>query len=41
MFIVPTDNYKEALHEKEKNNYEIEIIEADTLHNVIEKLKSR
>ncbi len=41
VFIVPTDNYKEALHEKEKNNYEIEIIEADTLHNVIEKLKAR
>lgn len=41
VFIVPTDNYKEALYEKEKNNYDIELIEADTLHNVIEKLKSR
>ena len=41
VFIVPTDNYKEALYEKEKNNYEIELIEADTLHNVIEKLKER
>ena len=41
VFIVPTDNYKEALYEKEKHNYDIEIIEADTLHNVIEKLKAR
>ena len=41
VFIVPTDNYKEALYEKNKHNYDIEIIEADTLHNVIEKLKSR
>lgn len=41
VFIVPTGNYKEALYEKEKNNYNIEIIEADTLHNVIEKLKAR
>ena len=41
VFIVPTGNYKEALYEKEKNNYDIEIIEADTLHNVIEKLKAR
>lgn len=41
VFIVPTGNYKEALYEKEKNNYDIEIIEADNLHNVIEKLKAR
>lgn len=41
VFIVPTGNSKEALYEKEKNNYNIEIIEADTLHNVIEKLKAR
>lgn len=41
VFIVPTDNYKEALELKEKNNYDIEIIEADNLHNVIEKLKNR
>lgn len=41
VFIVPTGNYKEALYEKEKNNYNIEIIEADNLHNVIEKLKAR
>lgn len=41
VFIVPKDNYKEAISEKEKNNYDIEIIAADTLHNVIEKLKER
>ena len=41
VFIVPTDNYEEAILEKEKNNYDIEIIEADTLHNVIEKLINR
>ena len=39
VFIVPKDNYEEAIKEKEKNKYNIEIIEADTLHNVIEKLK--
>ncbi len=41
VFIVPTDNYKEALEVKEKNNYDIELIEADNLHNVIIKLKER
>jgi len=41
VFIAPTDNYKEALKLKEKNKYSIEIIEADNLHNVIEKLKKR
>ena len=39
VFIVPTDNYEEALKVKEENNYNIEIIEADTLENLIEKLK--
>ena len=39
VFIVPSENYSEAVSEKEKNNYNIEIIEADNLHNVIEKLK--
>lgn len=39
IFIVPTDNYEEAIKLKEENNYDIEILEADTLHNVIEKLK--
>ena len=39
IFIVPKDNYEEALKIKKDNNYNIEIIEADTLTNVIEKLK--
>jgi len=39
VFIVPTYNYPEAIKLKEENNYDIEIIEADNLHNVIEKLK--
>ncbi len=39
IFIVPTDNYEEAVKLKEENNYDIEIIAADTIHTVIEKLK--
>ena len=39
IFIVPSKNYDEAISLKEKNNYDIEIISADNLHNVIEKLK--
>jgi len=39
VFIVPTNNYEEAIKLKKENNYDIEIIEADNLHNVIEKLK--
>lgn len=39
VFIVPSENYEEALKIKKENNYKIELIEADTLHNVIEKLK--
>ena len=41
VFIVPTENYEEALKYKKEKNYDIEIIEANTLHNVIEKLKNR
>jgi len=41
VFIVPTNNYEEAMKLKKENNYDIEIIEADTLHNVIKKLESR
>ncbi|NLC47736.1 MAG: PDZ domain-containing protein [Tenericutes bacterium] len=41
VFIVPTENYEEAINIKNKNKYTIEIIEADNLHNVIEKLKQR
>lgn len=40
VFIVPSKNYEEALKIKEENNYDIEIIEADNLHNVIEKLNN-
>ena len=39
VFIVPSENYEEALKIKNDNKYDIELIEADTLHNVIEKLK--
>lgn len=41
VFIVPSENYEEALKYKKERNYDIEIIEANTLHNVIEKLKNR
>ena len=41
VFIVPTKNYDEAIKIKNENKYDIEIIEADNLHNVIEKLESR
>ena len=40
VFIVPTKNYEEALKIKEENNYNITIIEADNLHNVIDKLNN-
>ncbi len=39
VFIVPTANYEEALKEKEKNNYDIKLIEADTFKNVLKKLE--
>lgn len=39
VFIAPSgDNYKEAVKEKKKNNYKIEIIEAKTFDQVIEEL---
>lgn len=41
VFIVPSENYEEAVKLKKEHNYDIEIIEADNLHNVIEKLKNR
>lgn len=41
VFIVPSDNYKEAIELKNKYNYDIEIIKADTLSNVIDELKKR
>lgn len=39
IFLAPTANYQEAIEEKNKHNYNIEIIEADTFENVIKKLK--
>ena len=39
IFIVPEENYEEALKVKEDNNYDIEVISASSLHDVIEKLK--
>lgn len=41
VFIVPSENYEEAVKLKKEHNYDIEIIEADNLHNVIEQLKNR
>ena len=41
VFIVPSGNYDEAIKIKKEKNYDIEIIKADNLHNVIEKLKNR
>ena len=41
VFIVPSENYDEAVKLKKEHNYDIEIIEADNLHNIIEKLKNR
>ena len=39
IFIVPKDNYEEAVKVKKQNHLKIKIIKADNLHNVIEKLK--
>lgn len=41
VFIVPSDNYDEAISLKNKYKYDIEIIKADTLKNVIKALKER
>lgn len=41
VFIVPNDNYEEAISLKNKYKYDIEIIKADTLKNVIKALKER
>ncbi len=41
VFIAPKNNYEEALKVKEENGYDIEIIEATTFKDVIEKLKNR
>ena len=39
VFIVPNDNYDEAVKVKNENKYDIKIIKADNLHDVIEELK--
>ncbi len=39
VFIVPSENYEEAIKLKEKNKYDIIIIEADTFENVVNTLK--
>lgn len=41
IFLVPSDNYIEAIDEKNKNKYDIEIIKADTFENVIKELKNK
>ena len=41
VFICPAANYEEAIKEKEKNNYEIEIIKAINFKNVVKQLKER
>lgn len=41
VFIVPSDNYEEAISLRNKYKYDIEIIKADTLKNVIKALKER
>lgn len=41
VFIVPSDNYEEAISLKNKYKYDIEIIKADTLKSVIKALKER
>ncbi len=40
VFIVPEENYEEAITEKYKKNYSIEIIKASTFDQVLEDLKS-
>lgn len=41
IFFVPTGNYEEAIKEKEKNNYSIEIVEVKTLGDAVNYLESR
>jgi PDZ domain-containing protein len=40
VFIVPSANYDEAIKEKKKNKYKIDIIKADTFENVLKILKN-
>lgn len=39
IFICPTKNYKECQDEKNRNKYDIELIEGDNFNNVLSKLK--
>ena len=41
IFFVPEENYKEALDEKNKNNYHIDIVMVKTLKDAVEYLESR
>lgn len=40
IFIVPSANYDEAMKEKEKNKYKIQIIKAENFNQVLEELKN-
>lgn len=41
VFIVPSENYEEAIKLKNEEKYDIDIIEAKTLYDIVEKLKNR
>ena len=41
IFFVPKNNYQEALSEKQKNKYKIDIVKVDTLKDAINYLESR
>ena len=41
VFIVPSDNYDEAVKIKKENNFNIDVIKVDTLHEAVEALKNR
>ena len=38
IFLIPKDNYEEALELKQKNNYKIEIISIETIDQALEYL---
>lgn len=41
IFFVPVDNYQEAIKEKKKNKYDIEIVKVNTLQDAVNYLESR
>lgn len=41
IFFVPVDNYEEAINEKNKHDYDIEVIKVETLQDAIDYLESR